>query len=147
LDIINFFNFNKPFINIEVKNMIQMTQVKQSFNPILLVILGAVFWFEALLFIRFGGETLFVNGNPWLLLLFVAAMPIAWILVKIAAVVGKIDREDLLSAAAIMALTATLLDGIALTLVWAYSSRTFASSRMAIMGCWGHFRDRLLGIP
>lgn len=95
--------------------MTQMTQQKTAFNPILFVLLGITFWFEALLFIRLAGESLFVNGNPWLVLWFVASIPIAWVLVKIGAVVGKIDGEDLLSAVAIMALTALLLDGIALT--------------------------------
>lgn len=95
--------------------MIQMTPSKKTFNPILLVILGVVYWLEALLFIRFGGEELFVNGNPWMLLLFVAALLIAWVLVKVSAIVGKIDRQDLLSAVAIVALTAMLLDGVALT--------------------------------
>lgn len=95
--------------------MTQITQQKTAFNPLLFVLLGIAFWFEALLFIRTEGELLFVNGNPWLVLWFVASIPIAWILVKISAVVGKIDGEDLLNAVAIMALTALLLDGIALT--------------------------------
>jgi hypothetical protein len=95
--------------------MTQIIQVKKYFDAILFVIIGAVFWFEALLCIRFGGESLFVNGNPWLLLLFVISIPIAGILVKIGAVVGKVAGQELLNAVAIMALTATLLDGVALT--------------------------------
>jgi hypothetical protein len=95
--------------------MTQITRSRSPFDPISIAILGAVFWFEALLCIRFGGETLFVNGNPWLLLLFAASIPVAGVLVKVSAVVGKIDREDLFSAVAIMVLTATLLDGVALT--------------------------------
>jgi hypothetical protein len=95
--------------------MTQIISFKKSFNAISFIISGAVFWFEALLFIRFEGESLFVNGNPWLLLLFIVSIPIAWVLVKIGAVVGKVEGEDLLSAVAIMALTATLLDGVALT--------------------------------
>jgi hypothetical protein len=114
--------------------MIQMTPAKNTFNPLLLVILGVVYWLEALLFIRFGGEELFVNGNPWLLLLFVAALPIAWILVKVSAVVGKIDREDLLSAVAIMALTAMLLDGVALT--WFQGWYGLAPAGMLLAAAW-----------
>ena len=75
--------------------MAHLTQKEKTFNPIAFVILGIIFWFEALLFIRFGGESLFVNGNPWLLLLYVASIPIAWISSEISAIVGKIDREDL----------------------------------------------------
>lgn len=92
-----------------------MTQEIKPFNPSVFVILGAVFWLEALLFIRLGGESLFVNGNPWLMLWFAASIPIAWMLVKVSAVVSKVDGEDLLNAVAIMVLTATLLDGVALT--------------------------------
>jgi Family of unknown function (DUF5367) len=95
--------------------MPQMTQLRKPFNPISFVMLGIIFWFEALLFIRFEGESLFVNGNPWLLLLFVSSIPIAWISIEISAIIGKIDGKDLLNAVATMALTALLLDGIALT--------------------------------
>jgi hypothetical protein len=114
--------------------MIQMTPAKETFNPILLVILGVVYWLEALLFIRFGGEGLFVNGNPWLLLLFVAAFPIAWVLVKVSAVVGKIDREDLLSSVAIMALTAMLFDGVALT--WFQGWYGLAPAGLLLAAAW-----------
>jgi hypothetical protein len=57
--------------------MTQMTQEIKPFKPIVFVILVAVFWFEALLFIRLGGESLLVKGNPWLMLWFVASIPIA----------------------------------------------------------------------
>ncbi len=95
--------------------MTQVTRSQTPFDPISFAILGAVFWFEALLCIRFGGASLFVDGNPWLLLLFVASIPVAGMLVKVSAVIGKVDRQNLFSAVAIMALTATLLDGVALT--------------------------------
>jgi hypothetical protein len=95
--------------------MTQMTQNIKPFNPISFVILGAVFWLEALLFIRFAGTSLFENGHPWLLLWFAANIPIAWILVKVSALVSKVDDDGLFSAVAIMVLTAMLLDGIALT--------------------------------
>lgn len=114
--------------------MIQIAPAKNTFNPLLLVILGVVYWLEALLFIRFGGEELFVNGNPWLLLLFVAALPIAWVLVKVSAVVGKIDRQDLLSAVAIMALTAMLLDGVALT--WFQGWYGLAPAGLLLASAW-----------
>jgi hypothetical protein len=125
---------NRTFVNIGVKIMMQMTQAKKTFNPSLFIILGAVFWLEALLFIRFGGESLFVKGNPLLLLLFVACVPIAWILVKIGAVVGKAEGEDLLSAVTIMSLTALLLDGIALT--WCQDWYGLAQSGLLLAAAW-----------
>jgi hypothetical protein len=114
--------------------MTQIIPAKKHFNSILFAILGAVFWLEALLFIRFGGESLFVNGNPRLLLLFVASLPIAWILVKIGAVVGKVDGDDLLNAVTIMSLTALLLDGIALT--WCQSWYGLAQSGLLLAAAW-----------
>jgi hypothetical protein len=114
--------------------MTQIIQEKKPFNTILFIILGAVFWFEALLFIRFGGEALFVNGNPWLLLLFVASLPVAGVLVKIGAVIGKVEGDDLLSAVAIMALTATLLDGMALT--WFQNWYGLASAGLLLAAAW-----------
>jgi Family of unknown function (DUF5367) len=114
--------------------MTQLTQEKKSVNAILFISLGAVFWFEALLFIRFGGEALFVNGNPWLLFLFVASIPVVWVLVKIGAVIGKVDGDDLLSAVAIMALTATLLDGMALT--WFQSWYGLAQTGLLLAAAW-----------
>ncbi len=72
--------------------MTQMTQLKKPVNPLPFVLLGITFWFEALLFIRFEGGALVIDGNPWLLVLFGACLPIAWVLVKISVAVGKIDR-------------------------------------------------------
>jgi Family of unknown function (DUF5367) len=114
--------------------MAQITQQKTAFNPILYVLLGMIFWFEALLFIRTGGESLFVNGNPWLVLWFVASIPIAWVLIKISAIVGKIDGENLLNAVAIMTLTALLLDGIALT--WFQGWYGLAQAGLLLAAAW-----------
>ena len=40
-----------------VKNMTQMTPSRKPIDTILFIILGIVFWLEALLCIRFAGET------------------------------------------------------------------------------------------
>lgn len=114
--------------------MAQMTQVGKTFNPISFVIIGTIFWFDALLFIRFGGESLFIDGNPWLLLLYVASIPIAWISIEISAIIGKIARKDLLNAVAIMALTALLLDGVALT--WFPSWYGLAPTGLLLAAAW-----------
>jgi hypothetical protein len=97
------------------KNMTQTTQASRTFNPIFFVSLGIVFWLEALLCIRLGGASLFVNGNPWLMFWLVASIPIAWCLVTASAIVTNVRGDDLLTAVVIMALTASSLDGIALT--------------------------------
>lgn len=114
--------------------MTQITQLKKPFNPLPFVLLGMTFWLEALLFIRFEGGALFTAGNPWLLLLFGACLPIAWVLVKISVAVGKIDRGDLLSAMTIVALTATLMDGIALT--WFPGWYSLAQAGLLLAAAW-----------
>lgn len=88
---------------------------RSGINPIPFVSLGSIFWFEAVLSIRFWGDRLFVNGNPWLILWFGASIPIAWVLVKMAATVGKIEGDEVLTATVLMSITALLLDGIGLT--------------------------------
>ncbi len=117
-----------------MKNTTQLIQEKKSIDAILFVFLGAILWLEALLFIRFGGAALFVNGNPWLLFLFVTSIPVTWAIVKISAIVGKIDGDDLLSAVAIMVLTAALLDGMALT--WFPSWYGLSQAGLLLAAAW-----------
>jgi hypothetical protein len=88
---------------------------EKPINLTLFVSLGAIFWFEGVLFIRFLGGHLFVEGNPWLLGWFVASIPLSWVLVKIGATIGQVEGEKLLAATALMTLAAVLLDGIGLT--------------------------------
>jgi hypothetical protein len=114
--------------------MTQIIQAKKPVNAILFAILGVVFWFEALLCIRFGGESLFVNGNLWLLLLFVVSIPVAGVLVKVSAAVGKVEGEESLNAVAIMALMATLLDGVALT--WFQSWYGLTQAGLLLAAAW-----------
>jgi hypothetical protein len=122
------------FVNIGVKNMTGITQTQKPFSTGLFVILGAIFWFEALLFIRFEGTSLFVNGNPFLLLLFVASVPIAWSLVKISEIVTKVQGDDILNAVEIVVITATSLDGIALT--WFPSWYDLAPAGLLLAAAW-----------
>lgn len=88
---------------------------EKPINLTLFVGLGAAFWFEGVLFIRFLGEHLFVSGNPWLLGWFIASIPLSWVLVKIGATIGQVEGENLLTATALMTLAAVLLDGVGLT--------------------------------
>jgi Family of unknown function (DUF5367) len=97
----------------EVKKVTTNTKI---IHPGLFIITGIALWLEALLFIRWEGATLFITGNPWLSLLLVACIPIAWMIVQITAVVAKVDGEDLFRAISLMALTALLLDGVGL--IW-----------------------------
>lgn len=111
-----------------------MNNEKPLTNLILFASLGTVFWLEALLFIRFWGEHLFTNGNPWLLFLFASSVPIAWILVKISATIGKVEGGDLLTAVALISLTAMLLDGIALT--WFQNWYGLEQTQLLLASAW-----------
>ncbi len=103
-------------------------------NLLLFVSLGTAFWVEGLLFIRFLGDRLFINGNPWLLFWFISSIPIAWVLVKIGATIGKVEGEDILTATVLMALTAVLLDGIALT--WLQNWYGLEPTRLLLAAAW-----------
>jgi hypothetical protein len=116
------------------KNMTQTTQASKTFSPIFFAALGIVFWLEALLCIRWGGLSLFVNDNPWLLLWFIATIPIAWCLVTASAIVSKVSGDDLLTAVVIMALTASSLDGIALT--WFQDWYGLAQAELLLAAAW-----------
>jgi len=107
---------------------------KPSTDLILFVSLGAVFWLGAVLFIRFWGEHLFINGNPWLLFLFVSSIPVLWVSVKVSATIGKVEGEDLLKAVALMSVTAMLLDGIALT--WFQNWYGLEQTQLLLAAAW-----------
>ena len=103
-------------------------------NPILFIGLGFVFWLEAVLFIRFWGENLFFNGNPWLLPWLGLSIPIAWVLVKTGAVIGKVKGNDILKATVLMSITALLLDGIGLT--WFQNWYGIAPTQLLLAAAW-----------
>ncbi|WP_016949119.1 DUF5367 family protein [Anabaena sp. PCC 7108] len=111
-----------------------MNNEKPLSNLILFVSLGIIFWFIALLFIRFAGDHLFVNGNPWLILFFILSIPIAWVLVKIGAIIGKVEGEKLLIATVLMSLTALLLDGVALT--WFQNWYGLEPAQLLLAAAW-----------
>jgi hypothetical protein len=103
-------------------------------SMILFVSLGATFWFIFLLLIRFLGGYLFIDGNPWLLFLFVSSIPLAWVLVKGSAMIGKVKGEKLLMATALMSITAMLLDGIGLT--WFQAWYALEATQLLLAAAW-----------
>jgi hypothetical protein len=114
--------------------MTQATSEDKPFNTALFIVLGIVFWFSGVLFIRFAGEALFVSRNPWLFLLFIAAIPAAWGFVKITAVVGQISGDALLGAVSLASVSAAVLDGIALT--WFPSWYGLEPSGLLLAAAW-----------
>jgi hypothetical protein len=80
----------------------------------LFVALGAAFWYQAAMIIRYFGKSVFSEGNPKLILFFVLAVPITIASMYITALIAKLKSHELLKPVVIMTLTATFLDGIAL---------------------------------
>jgi len=95
--------------------MTQTIPATKPFNTALFIGLGIAFWVSGVLLIRFVGAPLFDHSHPWLLPLFVASIPLYWVLVKLLAVVGQVSGVDLLRAFSLSSVAAALLDGIALT--------------------------------
>ena len=105
---------------------------------LLFTALGVVFWFNAVLIIRFCGATVFTAGNPWLLLFFGLAIPLTLLSLLITKAVARLRLADLLEPVVIMTLTAAMLDGLALA--W-FRSLYSGSFEVALHGAawilWG----------
>ncbi|GAB4151803.1 MAG: hypothetical protein Fur0046_31250 [Cyanobacteria bacterium J069] len=114
--------------------MTQIPEAKKSLRLAFFVLLGVVFWLTGVLFVRMGGEALFVNDSPWLLFLFALAIPISWIFVKVSAILGKVSGAELLSALAIETATATLIDGNVLT--WFSSIYSHDQDKLLLIAAW-----------
>lgn len=84
-------------------------------NLKLFVALGAAFWFNAALIIRFAGATVFSENNPGMLFFFALAVPLTWVSMYITKLVSKLRFDELLRPVVIMTFTATTLDAVALT--------------------------------
>jgi hypothetical protein len=85
-------------------------------NKLIFVGLGALFWLIGVLFIRFAGPLLLIEGSPLLLVPFAASFPASWVCIKAGEVAGKVKGHALLVACVIMNATALMLDGAALAL-------------------------------
>ena len=103
-------------------------------NKTFFVGLGIFFWFDALVFIRLVGPTLFVAGNPMLFVLFAASFPIVWLLIKFSAAVGKIQGHAVFLAVVIMDMTALLLDGVAIT--WFPAAYGLPATSLVLAAAW-----------
>lgn len=87
----------------------------KSSSVLLFVVLGAIFWLNAALTIRFAGEAVFTADNLWLVFFFALAVPLTLLSMYITARVSKLKLHQLLKPVVIMTFTATLLDAVALT--------------------------------
>jgi hypothetical protein len=81
----------------------------------LFIFLGIIFWLNAALIIRFFGASVFSEGNIMLPVFFVVAILITIITIYILKHISKLRYDELFKPLTIMTITATFLDGIAMT--------------------------------
>jgi hypothetical protein len=94
----------------------------------LFVFLGIIFWLNAALIIRFCGSTVFSEGNPLLGVFFVVAILITILTIYILKHISRLRYDELFVPLTIMTITATLLDGIAMTWFRELYSQSFEVS-------------------
>ncbi|RUS96618.1 hypothetical protein DSM106972_086410 [Dulcicalothrix desertica PCC 7102] len=112
-------------------------QMKNSLT-ILFVALGAAFWLIGAMIVRLLGQTVFSENNPYLILMFVLAIPITFGFIFITRKVAKLEQSEILRPVVIITYTATFLDAIAMT--WfrnLYSSSFEVSFFGAAFILWG----------
>lgn len=105
---------------------------------LLFVALGAAFWFQAAMIVRYFGDSVFTEGNPKLILFFALAVPLTMASMYITALITQLKAHELLKPVVIMTLTATFLD--ALALAWfrrLYSDSFEVAMYGAAMILWG----------
>ena len=111
-----------------------MTKSKQ----ILFVALGAAFWYQGAMIIRFFGASVFSENNPKLVLFLVLAIPLTLGSMYITKLITKLPFSELLKPVVIMTFTATFLDAIAL--IWfrqIYSQSFEVALHGAALILWG----------
>ncbi len=97
-------------------------------KQILFMALGVAFWFVAAMIIRLSGQAVFSENNPYLLLMFVLAVPITFGFIFITQKMGKLKQSEILRPIAIVTATAALLDGVAMTWFRSLYSNSFEVS-------------------
>ena len=80
-----------------------------------LTLLGVFFWFLAAMAIRFFGPSWLIRGSLPLVFVFLATVPLAWGLLRLA--MGWVRGAAVLLVLAVMSLVAMMLDGVAITWV------------------------------
>jgi hypothetical protein len=112
----------------------QVQAITKPLNLPLFMFLGIVFWFTGVLFVRLGGEALFISGSPWLFFLFAIAVPASWGFVQLTTMIGQVKGLQLLNALVIETITATLMDGTVLT--WFQTIYSQDSAKLLLIAAW-----------
>jgi hypothetical protein len=104
----------------------------------LFIVLGIIAWFNAVMIIRFLGESCLTENNPNLIWMFLLAFPVTAFTIYLTKLISKLPYSGLLRPIVIMTFTATFCDGIAL--VWfrqIYSDSFVIALHGAALILWG----------
>lgn len=105
---------------------------------LIFTVLGILFWFSAAMVIRLVGDTVFSDGNPYLLPFYLLAIPITGVFIVVTRLVTKVKYAELLKPAVLMTIVATIMDSLALA--W-YRQLYSESMEVALHGAawilWG----------
>jgi hypothetical protein len=110
----------------------------QNAKIALFITLGIIAWFNAVMIIRFLGESCLTENNPNLIWMFLLAFPVTALTIYLTKLISKLPYSDLLHPIVIMTFTATFCDGIAL--VWfrqIYSDSFEIALHGAALILWG----------
>lgn len=97
---------------------------------------GVFLWFVAALLIRWAPPVLFARG-AWTALLFVAALPNAWLTIWVTRRLFSLRADQLVPAAALACAAAMFCDGVALTWTTLYGPGTKDLVPVAALLLWG----------
>jgi hypothetical protein len=94
----------------------------------LFIFLGVIFWLNAALIIRYFGASVFSEANPFLGVFFGIAILITIFTIYVLKLISRLRYDQLLRPLTIMTITATFLDGIAMTWFRTLYSQSFEVS-------------------
>lgn len=73
--------------------------------------LGFFVWFIVLIIMRLLGASVFSEGNPWLIVFYIASFPVGIVFTIIMRVIMNVPMRDMLQPMVIFAIVAVMMDG------------------------------------
>ncbi len=80
-------------------------------NTIKAVGLGILVWFIVLIIMRLLGESVFSEGNPWLVVFYIASFPAGILFTVVMRAIMDIPMREMLQPMVIFAIVAVMMDG------------------------------------
>jgi hypothetical protein len=80
-------------------------------NNIKAVVLGFIVWFIVLIIMRLLGSAVFSEGNPWLVVFYIASFPAGLIFTKLMQILMNLPMHQMLQPMVLFAIVAIMMDG------------------------------------